>query len=49
MEKIAHCKSCGEPLHKMIEAGTKAWVGSSQCLNHNCKNYGKPQFLKGGL
>ncbi len=39
-KRIRHCKSCGEPMHKLIVIGTNTWAGSWQCLNRSCKQYG---------
>jgi len=40
MKQIAKCRICKEPLHAMITFhGLK--IGRRQCLNRNCRNYGK--------
>ena len=36
------CKGCGEYLHHLEDMTGK--TGALQCLNHNCKNYGKPIY-----
>jgi len=39
-ERVAKCRACGEPLHDMVTfLGGKA--GARQCLNRNCRKYGK--------
>jgi hypothetical protein len=45
-KKISHCTSCKEPLYQMHEFTND--YPASQCLNHDCKLYGKPQGFKTG-
>ena len=40
MKRIAKCRACGEPLHNM-RTFQGHLVGARQCLNRDCKKYGK--------
>lgn len=46
--RISHCRACKEPLYQMINIGGSEYP-ASQCLNKDCRNYGKPQSFKKGL
>lgn len=39
MKSKRKCRVCGELLHYLEAINGK--TGANQCLNHNCKNYGK--------
>lgn len=46
--KISHCKTCKQPLHQMKLFHGETYP-ASQCLNRECKQYGKPQTFKRGI
>lgn len=45
-KKIAKCRTCGQPLDKLVHAQTGTYTGSRQCINHECKQYGKVAPLR---
>ena len=45
--RVAHCRSCKEPLYQMYTH--EGIYPASQCLNHKCKMYGIAQSFKTGL
>ena len=43
-KKAGRCRSCDQPLHKLIHAIDKGWTGAYQCINQQCKQYGKARW-----